>query len=646
MCGIAGIISTNEKAVTFAELRHMCAAMIHRGPDDEGLYVDDHIGLGMRRLSIIDLNTGSQPVHNEDGSIWVVLNGEIYNYQELRSDLQKRGHIFYTRSDTEVIVHLYEEFNIDCVTRLRGMFAFAVWNGRSNTLMLARDRLGIKPMYYTDVGGRFAFASELKVLMQIPELEHRLNLRAINHLVHFLTTPANESIIAGVGKLEPGNILTISTNGIVHRQRYWDAHFEPDYSKSEADFIARLRELLEESVRLHMVSDVPVGAFLSGGIDSSAVVAAMAKISTKPLQTFSIGFHERDFNELDHAREVARHFHTQHHELVVDPDIEAMLEDLTWYMDEPFGDPSSIPTYLISKMASRQVTVILSGDGGDELFAGYDKYVVESRERRVAPFAAPLRTLLHSIAMAMPTGASGRNFLHHFSLAGVDRYLDALAFYRPDECGRLFRPEVYDQLFSQDAVTSATALLQHAEGHWLSSLQYFDLHRYLPLDILTKVDRMSMAHSIEARVPLLDHKLVEFAGSIPPSLKLRKGRTKHIFKQAMAGILPDSIINRKKQGFAVPLKDWFRGPLSEYLRDHLLSERCRRRGIFNTAYIEKLITLHDQGRPLDLQLWTLLSIELWCRLFLDYETRRVAPTVIVPTILSRSRSNIEPDTIH
>ncbi|MFL6622872.1 MAG: asparagine synthase (glutamine-hydrolyzing) [Sulfurifustis sp.] len=624
MCGIAGIVSTGAKPVALEELRAMCAAMTHRGPDDEGFYVAAGVGLGMRRLSIIDLDTGRQPLRNEDGSIWVVLNGEIYNYRELRVELERRGHSFYTASDTETIVHLYEEYGTACVEKLRGMFAFALWDARAQTLFVARDRLGIKPLYYTEVGGRFAFASELKVLLQLPEVERKLNWGAVNHVFAFLTTPAAESIVAGVHKLEPGHTLTLAPRRAPRIARYWDTSFTPEYGRGEAYFVERLRALLEEAVRLHMVSDVPLGAFLSGGIDSSAVVATMARLSARPVKTFSIGFREADHNEAPYARRVAAAFATDHHELILEPDIAELLPDLAWHLDEPFGDSSAIPTYVVSKLAAQEVTVVLSGDGGDELFAGYDKYRVEEKERRYRHAPAALRRLLGFVGAALPEGAHGRNFLRHFALAGTERYLDALTFFRRDEQQRLFCPEVAARIRNEDAWRDAAALLARPNGHWLSALQYFDLKHYLPLDILTKVDRMSMAHSIEARVPLLDHRLVELAGRIPPDLKRRDGTGKYIFKQALRGILPDDIIDRPKRGFAVPLGHWFRGRLGEFVRELLLGERSRRRGIFNGAYIERLIALHDRGRPLDLQLWTLISFELWCRTFLDGDAARVA----------------------
>jgi asparagine synthase (glutamine-hydrolysing) len=617
MCGIAGIVSLEGKPVFEQELRNMCLAIAHRGPDDEGFYFQTGVGLGMRRLSIIDLDSGRQPISNEDGSVWVVFNGEIYNFQELRREMQGRGHVFSTNGDTETIVHLYEEYGNHCVDRLRGMFAFALWDERRRQLLVARDRLGIKPLYYGEIGGRILFASELKSILQLPEVGRDLNWSAVSHLFSFLTTPPTEAIIDGVHKLEPGCLLTASPGRAPVIERYWDLSFEPDYGREEDYFVERVRGLLEESVRLHMVSDVPLGAFLSGGIDSSSIVATAARLNPEPLKTFSIGFSEPDYNELDYARLVATLNATDHHELTLGPDALDQMEDLAWHLDEPFGDSSAIPTYMVSKLASESVKVVLSGDGGDELFAGYDKYVVEQRERSRKSLPAPLRSVLGAIGRTMPNGMRGRNFLRHISLAGAERYLDAITFFRRDDMKGLFRPEVFELLAPYEPWRAKAAYLESSDRNWLSKLQGLDAKNYLPLDILTKVDRMSMAHSIEARVPLLDHKLVEFAATIPPEMNLRGGTTKYVLKRAMKGILPERIINRPKRGFAVPLGYWFRGKLGAYVRDLLLGESARRRGFFNSPYIEDLVAQHERGRNLDLQLWTLISFELWARAFLD-----------------------------
>jgi asparagine synthase (glutamine-hydrolysing) len=617
MCGIAGIFSIGERGVYPAEVKAMCDSIVHRGPDDAGYYVKGRVGLGMRRLSIIDLATGHQPVRNEDGTVWVVMNGEIYNYRELRRDLEQRGHRFYTSTDTEVLVHLYEEFGSECVSRLRGMFGLAIWDERRQSLFIARDRLGIKPLYYTEVDGRLLFGSELKAILALPDVQRRLNWDSVNHLFTSLSTPNTESIVAGVHKLPPGHSLTLRADGTRKLVRYWEVQFQPDYSHSEEYFAEQLRQNLEEAVDMHLVSDVPVGAFLSGGLDSSSVVAFMARRSERPVKTFSIGFQEQGFDETSAARTVAEQFGTEHTELILKPDVEALIQDIIWYLDEPFGDSSAIPTYMVSKLAAEQVKVVLSGDGGDELFAGYDRYAVEQRERRYEYAPAPLRQILGLIGASMPEGAKGRNFLKHIALSGSHRYLDATTLFKADQKRRLFQPGVASLVGRQDPWREGHAFLKHLDGDWLSTLQHWDIEHYLPLDILTKVDRMSMAHSLEARVPLLDHKLVEFAATIPPEFRLRKGETKSIFKRAMRGILPDEIIDRPKQGFAVPLGSWFRGRLGGFARELLLPTGGARQEIFDRDYIAQLLDMHERGRDLNLQLWTLMSFELWCRRFLD-----------------------------
>jgi asparagine synthase (glutamine-hydrolysing) len=632
MCGIAGIASLSDRPVALEEIRAMCGALLHRGPNAEGIYLGPGIGLGMRRLSIIDLQTGDQPVGNEDGTIWVVLNGEIYNFRELRRTLARRGHDLSTAGDTETIVHLYEDYGVRCVDHLRGMFAFALWDSRRRRLLLARDRIGIKPLYYAVIAGRLVFASELKAILQLPEAGRALNWRAVDHLFTFLTTPQTDSIVDGVHKLAPAHTLTASIDRAPCIEQYWDVSFAPDRGRSEDETLEQLRSVLDESVRLHLESDVPLGAFLSGGIDSSAVVATMAQMTSKPVKTFSIGFTEQAYDETPYARTVARALGTEHHELILEPNAIDVMDDLAWYLDEPFGDASALPTYMVSKLAAQHVTVVLSGDGGDELFGGYEKYVVESRERRHEwPSAA--RRVLALAAQALPDGVRGRNLLHHFSLPAAERYLDALMIFRHDARRRLFSPDVISRIAASDPAIDARRHLTCAGGEWLSRLQYLDIKSYLPLDILTKVDRMSMAHSIEARVPLLDHHVVEFAATLPAEMSLRDGTTKYLFKRAMRGVLPEVVLQRPKRGFAVPLRRWFQGQLAPYVRDLLLSSASRDRGIFNRRDIDRLLTQFGRGRELDLHLWTLISFETWCRTFLD--RRPAAPDHERPSGASR-----------
>ncbi len=483
--------------------------------------------------------------------------------------------------------------------------------------MLVRDRLGKKPLYYGEFQGRLVYASEIKSILQLPYVDRELNWASVGHLFSFLTTPPAESIVEGIRKLEPGHMLTIEAGQAPTITSYWDVQFEPDYSRSEKDTVETLLETLQESVRIRMRSDVPYGAFLSGGIDSSAVVAMMARESSKPVKTFSIGFSEQAFNEAPYARQVADALGTDHHELILEPDVLDILDDLIWYLDEPFGDSSAIPTYMVSKMAAEKVTVALSGDGGDEIFGGYDKYLKEQKERQRERIPYPVRRMLGVIGAGMKEGMKGRNFLRHIALNGAERYLDAGKLFGRQEQRGLFQREAAERILATDPLAYKRECLEKESDHWLSSVQYNDIKNYLPLDIMTKVDRMSMAHSLEARSPLLDHKLVEFAATIPPEMKLHNGNTKHILKQSMRGILPDSIIDRRKQGFAVPLGAWFRGEMSDFVRDLLFSASSRSRNIFNVDYIERLLSLHQRGREADLQLWTLISFELWCRTFLD-----------------------------
>ncbi|MCZ6807242.1 MAG: asparagine synthase (glutamine-hydrolyzing), partial [Deltaproteobacteria bacterium] len=423
MCGIAGIRSLSGRPVGTDEVLTMADVITHRGPDDFGSYVGSGVGLSMRRLQIIDLETGEQPIHNEDETVWVVLNGEIYNFREKRKELEARGHRFYTATDTEVIVHLYEEFGAECVHHLRGMFGFALWDARRRALMLARDRIGIKPLYYGVFGERLVFASEVKCFLTLPEVERRLDWTAVQHLFTFLVTPPAQSILEGVRKLEPGHVLVADQGKEPLVRRYWDLRFEPEVERSESALIEELRAVLRETVDLHMMSDVPLGAFLSGGLDSSAVVATIAALTDRPVKTLAIGLDDADFNELEYARVVSNQLGTEHHELVLEPNVFDILEDLPWYLDEPFGDSSAIPTYMVSKLAAEEVTVVLSGDGGDEVFAGYDKYVVEGRERRWDALPRAGKAVAGLASRLIPEGRPGRRFLRHHSLSGAERYL-------------------------------------------------------------------------------------------------------------------------------------------------------------------------------------------------------------------------------
>jgi asparagine synthase (glutamine-hydrolysing) len=640
MCGIAGFVETHghvrriEDAAAAARLRTMCAAIRHRGPDDEGIHVEPGVALGMRRLSIIDLATGQQPIHNEDRTVWVVFNGEIYNYTTLRAELEARGHRFYTASDTETIVHAYEEWGGDAFGRLRGMFGIAVWDSRSRTLLLARDRVGIKPLHYAAAGGRLYFGSEIKSILAGTDEPPALDPEALDHYLSYLYTPRDRTIFAGVHKLPPGHLLRWQ-DGQTEVQRYWQLPAREEAPRSEDEAIEALRDVLRDAVRSHLMSEVPLGAFLSGGVDSSLVVGLMATASSRPVRTFSIGFDDPRYDELEHARGVARHFATDHHEFVVKPDALAIIDDLIAHFDEPFGDSSAIPTWYVSELARRHVTVVLSGDGGDELFGGYDRYFPHPRVAAFDRWAPPGSRAVASLVWPwLPHGASGKNFLRRIARDDRGRYLDEIGFFHHDEKQALLTGDVKRTLGSTDA---EARLGRHFDRlgalPWHAQLMHFDFETYLPEDILTKVDRMSMAHSIESRVPLLDNAVVEFAARLPAGLKIRNGRRKHILKEAAAGLLPPEILSRRKQGFGVPLGGWFRGDLREFFSDVLLSTRARQRGYFERAFVERLVREHVAGRrDHTLRLWALVVFELWHRQYLDAHPRPSVSSAAMPAL--------------
>ncbi|MBW8867029.1 MAG: asparagine synthase (glutamine-hydrolyzing) [Acidobacteria bacterium] len=619
MCGIAGFVESPALTSPFtlddsrALVHRMCDVIRHRGPDDEGIWVDEGVALGMRRLSIIDLSTGHQPIHNEDETVWIVFNGEIYNFPELRRELEAAGHRFYTNTDTEAIVHAYEQWGTAAIQRLRGMFGLAIWDRRTKSLLVARDRAGIKPMYYADVNGRLYFGSELKSLLEAPDLPRDLDLDALDHYLSFLYTPRDGSIFSSVRKLPPGHLMTWR-NGTLKVEQYWQLSAEENFRGSERDAVAQLRRVLTDAVRCHLLSDVPLGAFLSGGIDSSLVVGLMSEISGSRVKTFSIGFDEPAFDELEHARRVAQHFGTEHHELVVKPDAIGILDRLVWHFDEPFADSSAIPTWYVSEMARRHVTVVLSGDGGDELFGGYDRYVPHPRVvafDRYSPRA--LRRVAAIAAARLPHGVRGKNFLRHVGRDEQGRYLDAIRFFGADEKPALLSAEVRRTLHGPDPETRlARHFERFAQLPWPSQMMRFDAETYLPEDVLTKVDRMSMAHSIESRVPLLDNEVIDFAATLPASLKIKDGRRKHVLKEVAATLLPRQILERRKQGFGVPLGTWFRGNLRELFADTLLSPSSLQRGYFEPAFVRRVVNEHLTGtRDHTLRLWQLVVFERW-----------------------------------
>lgn len=624
MCGIAGIVGNDRSyAVDPADIRRMCQTIVHRGPDDEGIYIRKQAGLGMRRLSIIDLSTGHQPIHNEDRSIWVIFNGEIYNFPELRGELEEKGHHFYTNTDTEAIVHLYEEVGSDCVSKLRGMFAFAVWDGNSETLLLARDRLGKKPLHYALSKGRLIFGSEIKELLAVaPEL-NELNTEALLDFFYFGYIQDPRTAFVGIQKLAPGHFLEFKS-GRMRVQQYWDL---PQYGinepASEEECLEELEYRLSEAVRIRLMSDVPLGAFLSGGVDSSTIVALMSRLTSHPVKTFSIGFPNHDFNESKYARLVAQQFQTEHHELTMEPQFGETLEKLTSMMEEPFADSSMLPTYYISVLTRNYVTVALSGDGGDELFAGYDRYSAHLRRRRFdwIPIWAG-QAYCDKIFPHLPAGVYGRRFLYNISLASRERYLDSISFLAAERRERyLFSPEFL--ALADDAPSPYNAFRNFLENapakDRLSQIQHLDIKTYLPGDILTKVDRMSMAASLEMRAPMLDHVFVEWVTQLSSQWKLRFGQPKYILKKLAERLgVPREVLYRPKQGFAVPLVHWLRSELKSGLYEILLEPRTVQRGYWNAEHVRALVLEHMHGRrDRSAELFLLLIFELWHRNFLE-----------------------------
>jgi asparagine synthase (glutamine-hydrolysing) len=625
MCGIAGVVyGDRSRVVTLNEVKRMSDTLTHRGPDDEGFFVDRNAGLGMRRLNIIDLVTGHQPISNEDGSIWIVFNGEIYNYPELRKELEKKGHKFSTNSDTETIVHAYEEYGENCVKNLNGMFAFAIWDLPRQRLVLARDRLGVKPLYYFLNDRLLVFGSEPRAILQHPEVPAALDLEALDSYLTFEYVPAPLSIFQGIKKLPPGHLL-IKEDGKVSIQRYWEIQYNR-LQGSEEDLCQALGGLLEDSVRRRLLSDVPLGAFLSGGIDSSTVVCLMAQIMDRPVKTFSIGFEDPSYNETGYARIVARHFGTDHHELTIKPDVVDLVQRVVSHLNEPLADVSVFPTYLVSQLARRSVTVVLSGDGGDELFAGYDWYVAD----RIASYYQKLpgelrRRWIPLLLSRIPPSSKKKGavnklkrFVEGAALPQPLRHFRWSTFLTEDGKGRLYSAELKRSAAELDAGARFVAYLEAVEGaDPLWRQQFADIKTYLVDDILAKVDRMSMANSLEARTPFLDYRVVEFAAGLPSHLKLKGLQTKYLLKQCMAARLPKEILHRKKEGFSIPIKNWLKKELRPLMEDVLSEQRIKREGLFDASCIARLKADHLSGAANNShQLWSLILFECWRDMYL------------------------------
>ncbi len=635
MCGICGVLALEAgQTASREELLAMARVLFHRGPDDEGYYVAPSVGFGFRRLSIVDLASGAQPMFNEDGTVWIVFNGEIYNHTQIRPELERRDHRYSSRSDTETILHAYEEYGDDCVHHLRGMFAFAIWDGRKQKLFCARDRLGIKPFYFTSAGGRFAFASEIKALFELPDCAPRLNRRALPEFFAFGYVSSHETLFEGVHKLLPGHRLSIDLNSrdpwpVV--ERYWDLDIAPDDSLSkESDYISRFDQIFTETVRMHLMSDVPLGVFLSGGLDSSSIAAVMAELSKEQIKTFSVGYAESRFSELPYARQVAAHIGAEYNEIILGPEeFFASLPQLIWHEDEPIVWPSSVALHFVSRLAREKVKVVLTGEGGDEIFAGYMKYRATLWNMRYAPYyqklvPAALRRLTRQAIESHVLPESVRRKLRHTFLyyPGTFEKIYFDNFYSvfpQDEQSELFTPQLAKELRDIDPYANSMAFFQ-TNGHsdsLLSRLLYLDIKTYL-VELLMKQDQMSMAASVESRVPFLDHKVVEFAARIPARHKVRYLSGKYLLRRTMAHRLPPEVLRRIKRGFPMPIKPWLRHQLFDRIAAILTDGRLAERHLLDPRYVGDMLDAHRLGRTDATEaIWRLLNFELWNRVFLD-----------------------------
>src|SRR5437870_5575886 len=583
MCGIAGIVRSDGAQIDRDLLARMNQAIEHRGPDEDGFYLSDGVGLAMRRLAIIDLKSGQQPIHNADSTAWIVYNGEIYNYRELRRDLESRGHRFYTDSDTEAIVHAYDEYGTDCPKYLRGMFAFAIWDERTKSLFLARDRVGKKPLLYAQFDGQLVFGSEFNALVLHPDVSRDVDFEAIHHYLSFICVPAPLTAYRSIRKLEPGHWL-LWRKGEVKTERYWQLDCSRKISISEEEAGERVIDLLRDAVRVRLMSEVPLGAFLSGGIDSSAVVALMAQESSEKVKTFSIGFEEQDFSELHHARRVAEYVGAEHHEFIVRPDAMEILPTLVEHYGEPFADSSAIPSYYVSRETRKYVTVALNGDGGDECFAGYERYAAMNLAQTYHSLPGALRDqVIGNVLGALPAFESRMNpigkaqrFVAAASLSPVERYLQWISAFNEKA-----KQDLYSESFRQETSKFSTAGIiepwfARANGAGVVDAALLaDTMTYLPNDLLVKMDIASMTVSLEARSPFLDHHLMEFAASLPEKLKLRRLTTKYLLKRVLKRLVPEENLTRSKMGFGVPINHWLRGAMQPFLRETLLSDKAQ-----------------------------------------------------------------------
>jgi asparagine synthase (glutamine-hydrolysing) len=615
----------------------MGAVVEHRGPDDDGTYTERNVAFGMRRLSIIDLAGGHQPISNEDGTVWVVCNGEIYNYRELRTQLEERGHSFRTRSDTEVLVHLYEDYGVKLVGLLRGMFAFALWDKARSRMILARDRLGKKPLYIRKEAKRLLFASEIKSILQDSSIPRNIDVKALKEYLALGYVPAPRTLLEGIEKLLPGHFIVIE-EGRIQECEYWDAQFGAIDAYSEEEWEHLIRDKLQEAVRIRMVSDVPLGAFLSGGIDSSAIVAAMARLTSQPVKTYSIGFEGEDayYNELPYARVVAQKYGTDHHEIIVRPNVADLLPKLIWYMDEPMADSAFITTYLVAKLAREEVTVILSGIGGDELFGGYRRYLGESLRSYYMKLPSAVRARwLPWLMNKLPQDRHSRwknyirygtAFVNSADQTPSERYLSYTTVFTPTAISSLLQPDVLlsDGLGTHtQANVMAEYLAKCGETDELGQAIYLDLKTSLPDDLLLLTDKMTMAASVECRAPFLDHELVELAARMPSHLKVHGLSMKYLLKKALKPWLPREILRRPKRGFGAPIGAWLRRDLDILVQETLSEPQVKQRGLFKWEAVRALIASHNATqKDCSDHLLALITFELWCRLFLDSQGSR------------------------
>ncbi len=636
MCGIVGIVDLRRRPVDRAVLERMTDALQHRGPDDAGQYLDGEVGLGQRRLSIIDVAHGRQPMSNEDRTIWVSFNGEIYNFRTLREELEKRGHRFATRCDTEVILHAYEEYGIDCLAHFRGMFALAVWDAGRRRLFLARDRVGKKPLFYIEADGCFVFASELQGLVRHPAVSQEIDPTAIDDYLTYGYIPAPKTPYRGVRKLPPAHYLTLeltkakAAHGRINCQRYWQLQYAPKLDLDEVEAAEGLVEQLEEAVRLRLISDVPLGALLSGGVDSSLVVALMSRLSAGAVKTFSIGFDEADFDELPYARLVARRYGTDHHELVVRPNALEVLPTLVRHYGEPYADSSAVATFYVAKLTRQFVTVALNGDGGDENLAGYERYLgclLGSTYRKIPRLArkALIEPWLRVIPESLPRRhrlGQAKRFLRAASLPPAECYLHWMSYFRARQKRGLYTAEFQSELAGHDGGRWLLGLLDSLGRNGadpLDALLAADVESYLPYDLLVKMDIATMANSLEARSPFLDHKVMEFCARLPSRYKRRGTTLKYLLKKVARGILPAENLNRRKMGFGVPVGEWMRGELRAEMESLLLSPGARTRRYLRPSAVRRLLQQHFEAKhDYAFQLWALFWLELWHREFLKH----------------------------